>query len=71
MQGLTDKLILRPKDVSALLGVSLAKAYELWKRDDFPGKRLSTRCYFVTTDSFIRWLQQREGVSYGKTTPSE
>ncbi len=50
------QVTLTAKEVSKLMGLSLAKTYELTKRQDFPvihvGKRL-----IIPTNSFLQWLE--------------
>jgi len=60
---LPEKLILKPKEVSVLLGIGIIKAYQLWKRTDFPGKKLGKRSYFVIKEDFMKWLRSIESPS--------
>ena len=53
-------LMLNVSDVAGILGISRAFAYNLFHAQDFPviviGKRR-----IVKKDSFLNWLQEKEG----------
>lgn len=43
------------QELSAYMGISLPKAYELTKREGFPAIRIGTRI-LVPVDTFKEWL---------------
>ena len=49
-------LVLNAKDVSKVLGLSLAGTYELMREKDFPAKRIGKRI-IVPRDEFLEWLK--------------
>lgn len=49
------KVILKPKDVQEILGISKGQAYRLFRREDFPSKRVGNR-WFVSLKAFEKWL---------------
>ncbi len=49
-------LVLNAKDVSEVLGLSLAGTYELMREKDFPAKRIGKRI-IVPRDEFLEWLK--------------
>ena len=49
-------LMLNAKDVSEVLGLSLAGTYELMREKDFPAKRIGKRI-IVPRDEFLEWLK--------------
>lgn len=49
-------LVLNAKDVSEVLGLSLAGTYELMREKDFPAKRIGKRI-IVPRDDFLEWLK--------------
>ena len=51
-------MILSPKLVAAVLGISLPFSYELFRSDDFPAFRISTR-WVVTRDALFEWLDKQ------------
>ena len=53
-------IILNATDVASILGVSRAFAYNLFHADDFPVIVIGSR-RLVNKDSFINWLNQKEG----------
>lgn len=58
-------LILNASDVAAILGISRAKAYQLFHRLDFPTLKLDKRL-LVRRELFFQWLDrqtQAEGYS--------
>lgn len=54
-----EKLILSPKDIQELTGFGRVQVYGLWRRPDFPGKRLGRRL-FVSKKAFERWLETKD-----------
>ena len=58
-------LILSASDVAAILGISLAKAYQLFHRLDFPTLKLDKRL-LVRRELFFQWLDKQAQVEgYG------
>ena len=58
-------LILSASDVAAILGISRAKAYQLFHRLDFPTLKLDKRL-LVRRELFFRWLDKQAQVEgYG------
>ena len=58
-------LILNASDVAAILGVSRAKAYQLFHRLDFPTLKLDKRL-LVRRELFFQWLDKQAQVEgYG------
>mgnify|MGYP000854049318 FL=1 len=57
--NMDEKLILSPKDIQELTGFGRTQVYELWRRPDFPGKRLGRRL-FVSKKAFERWLETKD-----------
>lgn len=53
------KVILKPKDVQEMLGISKHTVYQLFRRKDFPAKRVGNR-WFVSLKAFERWLETRD-----------
>ena len=51
-------LILPAKTVATALGISLPLCYELFRSDDFPAFRISTR-WVVTRDALFEWLDKQ------------
>ena len=49
-------LVLNAKDVSEVLGLSLAGTYELMREKDFPAKRIGKRI-IAPRDEFLEWLK--------------
>ena len=49
-------LVLNAKDVSEVLGLSLAGTYELMREKDFPAKRIGKRI-IIPRDEFLEWLK--------------
>ena len=50
-----EKATISVQQLSDQLGISLHKAYELVRRDDFPSIRIGTRI-LIPTDAFMQWL---------------
>lgn len=58
-------LILSASDVAAILGISRAKAYQLFHRLDFPTLKLDKRL-LVRRELFFQWLDKQAQVEgYG------
>lgn len=58
-------LILSASDVAAVLGISRAKAYQLFHRLDFPTLKLDKRL-LVRRELFFQWLDKQAQVEgYG------
>lgn len=58
-------LILSASDVAAILGISRAKAYQLFHRLDFPTLKLDKRL-LVRRELFFQWLDKQTQVEgYG------
>ena len=58
-------LILNASDVAAILGISRAKAYQLFHRLDFPTLKLDKRL-LVRRELFFQWLDKQAQVEgYG------
>ena len=51
-------MILSPKLVAEVLRISLPFSYELFRSDDFPAFRISTR-WVVTRDALFEWLDKQ------------
>ena len=51
-------LMLSVQDVSAVLGISRARAYELVKSDGFPAMNIGSRI-IVPKEEFILWIKQK------------
>ena len=50
-----EKATMSVQELSAYMGISLPKAYELAKREGFPTIRIGTRI-LVPVDTFKEWL---------------
>lgn len=53
-------LMLTVADVADVLGIGLAHAYEVVRRQDFPTITLGSRI-IVPRDKFIRWIEEKTG----------
>ena len=53
-------LMLTVADVADVLGIGLAHAYEVVRRQDFPTLTLGSRI-IVPRDKFIRWIEEKTG----------
>ena len=51
-------LTLTVPEVSGVLGISRAKAYDLARREGFPSMRIGTRI-LVPRDKLIRWIDKQ------------
>lgn len=52
-------LTLNANDISAILGISRASAYELLRSASFPTIRIGARRLLVGKDHFIEWMNQQ------------
>ena len=50
-----EKSTISVQELSAMLGISLPKAYELVKKPGFPVIRIGTR-YLIPVEAFKEWL---------------
>ena len=50
-----EKATMSVQELSSQLGISLSKAYELVKSEDFPSVRIGTRI-LIPVDAFREWL---------------
>ena len=55
-----EKTTMSVQDLSAQMGISLPKAYELVKEPGFPTIRIGTRI-LIPTEGFQTWLRQKSG----------
>ena len=53
-------LMLTVTDVADVLGIGLAHAYEVVRRQDFPTITLGSRI-IVPRDKFIQWIEEKTG----------
>ena len=53
-------LMLTVVDVADVLGIGLAHAYEVVRRQDFPTITLGSRI-IVHRDKFIQWIEEKTG----------
>ena len=53
-------LMLTVADVADVLGIGLAHAYEVVRRQDFPNITLGSRI-IVPRDKFIQWIEEKTG----------
>lgn len=51
-------MILGADEIAATLGISRAKAYQLFHRDDFPSIKIDKRL-LVNRDRFFAWLDNQ------------
>jgi predicted DNA-binding transcriptional regulator AlpA len=51
-------LFLNAKNISDVLGISLSKSYEIFRRDDFPCITLGKRSV-ISKEKFIEWTEQQ------------
>ena len=49
-------MVLNAKIVSEVLGLSIARTYDLMRQRDFPAKRIGKRV-IVPRDEFLEWLK--------------
>ena len=54
-----NRVVLRPKDVQKLLGFGRNQIYALFRRPDFPAKRVG-RSWFISRAAFERWLERHD-----------
>lgn len=57
-----DTILLTPHDVAKLLGISRNKAYELFRRSDFPVLKLG-KLMKVTREALEQWLSRQTQVT--------
>jgi excisionase family DNA binding protein len=55
-----QKLMLSPKDVSTVLGISMPTVYELWRKDGFPGIKIGPRKWLVNREKLFTWLENKK-----------
>lgn len=55
-------VILTPRDISAVLGISRNKAYEVVHSTDFPGFKIGKQ-YRVHREKFISWLDEKKEIA--------
>lgn len=53
-------LVLNARDVADVLGISLAAAYRMFDRYDFPTIRTGMRRKLVSREAFFDWLKQQQ-----------
>lgn len=51
-------LTLNPEEVAAVLGLSRASAYQLFRAKGFPAMRIGRRC-MVCKDNLIQWMDKQ------------
>lgn len=56
-----EKLLLKPSEVTQLLGIGRSLVYELIARKEIPSVRLG-RCIRVPSESLQHWLKDQEKV---------
>lgn len=54
-----EKLLLKPSEVTQVLGIGRSLVYELIARKEIPSVRLG-RCIRVPSESLQRWLRDQE-----------
>jgi excisionase family DNA binding protein len=54
-----EKLLLKPSEVTQILGIGRSLVYELIARKEIPSIRLG-RCIRVPSESLKRWLKDQE-----------
>lgn len=54
---MTEKLTITVKELAEQLGVGIAVAYELVKKEGFPAIRVSERRIIVPVDALHKWLE--------------
>ncbi len=55
--------VLKPRDVSEIMGIGRDRAYRLFKSNAFPSLRIGNT-YFVTAENFQKWLNEYAGKEY-------
>ncbi|MBR3909036.1 MAG: helix-turn-helix domain-containing protein [Clostridia bacterium] len=53
-------LMLNAQNLTEVLGISIASAYELMHEKDFPSFRVGSRM-FVNREKFIAWVDEKSG----------
>lgn len=51
-------LVLTPKEVAVILGISRNKAYDLMHKKGFPSFKVDERHYKIHRDKFLKWLDK-------------
>lgn len=51
-----NKVAINVKEMAAMLGISVPRAYDLTKRAGFPAIRVSERRIIIPTEALNRWL---------------
>ena len=54
-----EKLLLKPSEVTQILGIGRSLVYELIARKEIPSVRLG-RCIRIRIDSLEQWLKEQE-----------
>jgi prophage regulatory protein len=54
-----EKLLLKPSEVTNILGIGRSMVYELIARKEMPSVRLG-RCIRIPADSLKQWLKDKE-----------
>ncbi|MFC1930894.1 helix-turn-helix domain-containing protein [Chloroflexota bacterium] len=54
-----EKLLLKPSEVTQILGIGRSLVYELIARKEIPSIRIG-RCIRVSSESLQRWLRDQE-----------
>jgi len=56
--------VLPPKMVAEILGISLPFCYELFRSEDFPAFRISSR-WIIQRDALFEWIESQSKKSKG------
>ncbi len=51
-----NKAAINVKELAAMLGISVPRAYDLTKRDGFPAIRISERRIIIPVEALMQWL---------------
>lgn len=54
-----DKILLKPSEVTQVLGIGRSLVYELIARGDIPSVRIG-RCIRVPHESLQKWIKEKE-----------
>ena len=65
-----EKLLLKPSEVTQVLGIGRSLVYELIARKEIPSVRLG-RCIRVPSESLQRWLKDQEKSTSGTQRQDE
>lgn len=57
-----NKVAINVKELAAMLGISIPRAYDLTKQEGFPAIRISERRIIIPTEALNRWLN--DGKNY-------